>query len=930
MLSVLFSLALVGCPGGEKPEETPGGAAAVAPAPKSEMEQARALFALGDAQGALKHAEVWLSEHADDDAAWDLVELAAVRANDAAGLVDRLSADQALGGRADRHHALRGALAVLASRPADALVAARALATLAPGDSAALYAGAIALGAPTPEGLPPTTLLLLAAQADPKTKVDPTVDALPGWRLALVRAHMKEARGDRAGAIAELSRLPAGLPRLHGLPLALSTAPDAAAAWSLAETAAREASTSGDSVGAGIALDGGLPFALAGWKGDAAASVALELRKKAEEAKNTEGAAALAAVEAHASLRSGQPLAARAAAAVAAAGTTGKGRGSWEVVLSSAAIGDAAGVDGAVAGLAEPRASAARDLALVLRGGDKLPGAGLEGDDAALVALLAAGWLNDPSAAAARADVATSPDLKLWGAAWASSTSLSAAGGTALSSEAGAREFLKSGGGAAIVSDHPNSVAWNAVIAGEAGAPGAGVAAWARARTALAAGDVVTAANEYAAFSLAAPDWRTGPWAPVLTLDGVGPEFLPVDSERVRAAADPVTPAVVLHGWSHRRETTRALWRAGTPPLGAAATAAQADTVWDAAARYRYESLKWLATNGAYPLAARDALTAAEAAAGLTRPPVPDLVGLRAALDSAAVISFRTLPGMVEILFVTPSSGKLVRLKPQTVEAMTGWTRAVSAGDGGIADGDRLRAAVLDSANDVLSGLGRFYVLGPTPLGSFAINSLPEQGDGLRFLADIRSVSYYPDFDAVVATPLPPQDEFQHTLVALCATPIEAEMIRRLFPNSMVLEGPAATVAAWKANAGGARFVHIGDFPMGPAGGWQLADAELTLREAASTKLTARGGYVSGGPDPLGSQARLAALRRAGLQDFLLGAPAVDTAFHQRLVGHFWEGVNRRYTASRSFYDSRATTLKEFDAGNRPVNWVRYLIAGKP
>ena len=930
MLSVLFSLALVGCPGGDKPAETPTVAAPVAPPPQTEIEQARALFATGDARGALKHAELWLVEHADDDAAWDLVELVAVRANDAAGLVDRLSADQALGGRAERHHALRGALAVLASRPADALVAARALATLAPGDSAALYAGAIALGAPTPEGLPPTTLLLLAAKADSKTTVDPAVDALPGWRIALVRAHMKEARGDRAGAIAELSRLPAGLPRLQGLPLALSTAPDAATAWSLAEAAAREASTSGDSVGAGSALDSGLPFALAGWKGDAAASVALDLRKKAEEAKNPEGASALAAVEAHASLRSGQPLAARAAATLAIAGTTGKARGSWEMALASAALGDAAGVDGAVAGLAEPRAGAARDLALVLRGGDKLPGAGLEGDEAALVALLAAGWLNDPATAAARADAATSPDLKLWGAAWASATNLTEAGGASLTAEAGVRQFLKSGTGAAIVSDHPNSVAWNAVMAGDAGAPGAGVAAWARARTALAAGDVVTAANEYAALSQAAPDWRTGPWAPVLLLDGVGPELLSVDSERVRAAADPVTPAVVLHGWSHRRETTRALWRAGTPPLSAAASPAQADAVWDAAAKYRHESLKWLATSGAFPVAARDALAAAETAAGLSRSPIPDVASLRATLDSAAVISFRTLPGLVEILFVTPAGGKLVRLKPQTVEAMIAWTRAVSAGDGGIADGDRLRAAVLDSANDVLSGLGRFYVLGPTPLGSFAINSLPEQGDGLRFLADIRSVSYYPDFDAVVAPPMPPQDEFQHTLVALCATPIEAEMIRRLFPGAMVLDGPGATVAAWKANAGTARFVHIGDFPMGPAGGWQLADGELTLREAASTKLTARGGYVSGGSDPVGAQARLAALRRAGLQDFLVGAPAVDTAFHQRLVAHFWEGVNRRYSASRSFYDSRSTTLKEFDAGNRPVNWVRYLIAGKP
>lgn len=930
MLSVLFPLVLLACPGDETPAETPTTAAPVVAKAKSDIEVARADFATGAAASALKHAEAWLAVHPDDDAAWELVELAAVRANDAGGLVDRLSADQALGGRGDRHHALRGALALLANRPADALVAARALASTAVGDSAALYAGALALGAPTPEGLDATTLLLVAAQSDPKTPIDPAVDALPGWRVALVRARLKETRGDRAGAVAELAKLPAGLARLQGLPLALSTAADATAAWVAADAAAREAMALGDSVGAGQALDLGLGYAITGWKADGAALLAQELRKKAEEAKNPEGVSALAAVEAQAFLRSGQPSAARAAATLAAAGTAGKARGSWELTLSCAALGDAACIDGAVAGLAEPQAAAARELGAVLRGGDSLPGAGLEGDQSALVALLAAGWLDDPAAAIARVDVATSPDLQLWGAAWGSPTTLPGAGAASFQAEAGARTFLGSGKGGALASDHPNTAAWNAVIAGEAGAPGSGLAAWARARTALAAGDVVAAAKEYGAMSATAPQWRTGPWTPVLKLDGAGPELLATDAERVRAAADPVTPAIVLHGWSHRREAAVGLWHGGASPLLPSVAPAQAAAVWDAAAKYRYDGLKWLALGEAFPTASRDALATAEGAAGLLHTSLPDVVTVRSALEASAIVSFRQLPGMVEILFVTPSSGKLVKVKPQTVEAMNAWTRGVSAGDAGIAAGDRLRTALLDSADDVLSGLGRFIVLGPPPFGSFAINSLPEQADGLRFLADIRSVSYYPSFDALIAPPPPPIEEYQQTLVALCASPVEGEMIRRLFPGAMVLEGPTATVAGWKTNAGAARFVHIGEFPAGPTGGWQLADGELTVGDVANTPLTARGGYVSGGADPVAAQVRLTAVRRAGLQDFLVGAAAVDPAFHERLVAHFWEGVNRRYTASRSFYDSRSTTLKEFDAGNRPVNWVRYLVAGKP
>jgi hypothetical protein len=61
-----------------------------------------------------------------------------------------------------------------------------------------------------------------------------------------------------------------------------------------------------------------------------------------------------------------------------------------------------------------------------------------------------------------------------------------------------------------------------------------------------------------------------------------------------------------------------------------------------------------------------------------------------------------------------------------------------------------------------------------------------------------------------------------------------------------------------------------------------------------------------------------------------VGAPAVDPAFHDRMVSGYWEGVNRRYSATRSFNDSRGSAMKVFETGNRPANWVRYLVAGKP
>lgn len=933
MLTLLLSAVLIGCPGDDGSVQPPTDGVAVpieASKPKEGLAGAKDTFAAGDPAAALKLAEAWLATHPTDDATWDFVELAAIRSGEAGALVDRLSADQAIGGRADRHHALRGAMAIAASRPADALVAAAALATAAPGDSAALIAQAVALGAPVPAGIDAATAALLAAQSDATAAIDPLVESLPGWRVALERAKLKHARADLSGANAELAKLPAGLPRLAGLPLLLLVAPDDASAWAASDTAAREALAVGDAEGAAQALELGLPAAYRGWKAEAAAAAAAEMRKALTEAKNTEGAAALAVIQADASIRAGMPGAAREAATFAASSTRSKAKAAWQLAVAGAALGDAASIDAQISSLKEPEATAARELAAVLRGGSHIPGLGLDTERSAHLALLSAGWLDDASDAIRVALSSTSPDLRTWATAWSAEGFPADATGGARS-EASARAFLTGNSSLPVEGDHPDTAAWNAVIRNDPAQQGGGVTAWARARIALAATDAASAAREYGTLALAAPAWRTGPWRPILTLDGPPPELLVADSELIRTSVDPFTPAVAVHGWSHRRTAQEALWHAGSSPIPVTATPEQSAAAWDAAARYRYLSLQWLSGGAAFPTAARDALSAAEKAAGLTAFQSPNVTALRGALDSTAIISFRPLAGAVEVLYVTPDGGKLRMLKPQTGEAIWAWQRSVSAGEAGVTAGDKLREAVFDGALEVLTGIGKFLVVGPPPYGTFAINALPEQRDGLRFLADIRSVSVYPDFDSVAEAPPKPNEEFQQTLVALCANPVEADTIRRIYPSAMVLEGPQATAAAWQANAGGSRFLHIGDFPAGPSGGWQLADGELTVGAFASTPLVARGAYVGGGSDPDVAYARLVAAHRAGLRDFLVGAAGPDPTFHERVQRQFWEGMNRRYTSSRSFYDARLVAVKDGgDIAKRPGNWVRYLIYGRP
>ena len=210
MLHALLLLPLLGCTGmpdlaGLFGDDAPVAAAPVAPPPKDTAAQVadiRGLLRAGKAAEAAKAAEALLAAHPEDDAVWELVEVAAIRGGVAAELVDRLSADKAIGGRADRHHVLRGVLAVEAARLGDAITAARALRTVAPGDAAALFALAIARGAPAPSDLTDGERGLVAL-ADPTVPLSPAAEALPGWRAALVRADARLARGDRAGAAIE-------------------------------------------------------------------------------------------------------------------------------------------------------------------------------------------------------------------------------------------------------------------------------------------------------------------------------------------------------------------------------------------------------------------------------------------------------------------------------------------------------------------------------------------------------------------------------------------------------------------------------------------------------------------------------------------------------------------------------------------------------
>lgn len=933
----LADLGIPGLGGDDAPKP-----AAPAPAPQKDaagqLADARKLLLAGKAADALAAAEKTLAAAPQEDAAWDLVELAALRAGRSAELVDRLSADKAIGDRVDRHHALRGVLAVEAGRLGDALTSAKALQSTAPGDSAALVALAVARGAPLPEGLPAGTVALVAARGG-AGPLAPEVEALPGWRAALLRADLLLERGDLAGAALTVARVEAAGPlaaqRLAALRIRAAASPDEA--WTAVDPAVKAALEAGDGVGAAELLDAALPASLAGWKGAELSDAAGKVRKQLLEGKNEEGAARVAAVEADAALRAGRPLQAREAATLAAANAAAKPRASWTLALAGAALGDAAAVDAAAAALPEPRATAARDLARALRGETvTLPSAGLEGPDAALQALLALGWAADRAglAAAALPHAANAPDLALWATLAAGRAPFAAAPdapGTLLA-ELAVRASLAGGAGAALPDgSHPAAPAWSALLTNTPGPAGAGVAAWPRLRVALAAGDAAAVASELGTLSIAVPAWRSGPWAPLLALDGPTLADVGADVAATVKLSDPLPAAVVTHGWAHRDAGARIGWAHGVAPFSASATPDQRAAVWDAHARYRAGVLAWAAGRGGWPAEALAALDAAEGAAGLKNFQSPSLAALRASLEGSALFSLRELPGgATEALVLTREGGKLVTLKPTFAKDAAVFLTALRRGDAAVPLGDRLRSQLVDPQMDVLIGIGRYVVVGAPPLGLLPIEAMPEQSDGLRFLASIRHVGHEPDLDAFSSQGPAEEPEWGLTMLALVATPAEGATLQQVYPDARVLVGKDATLAAWREQAPKARFLHVGALPASPGGGVRLADGDLTLAEIAATPLLATSVSVAA-PDLDVASGRVTALRRAGVRDVLVQGPSADAGFDDRLLLHFWEGVNRRFNASRSLSEARSLAIRESgDPFPGPGTWGAWFVSGRP
>ena len=967
-MGLLLLTVVLGCGllDGDEASSTAETVAPVAANPNSAAEEAIQGGKYREAVGQLQKR---VAEAPEDDKAWDLLELSMRRTGTPGEWVDSLSADQALGGRAEKHHVLRGTLALLAGRPADAVIAARAAASAAAADSAVLYYRAIAAGIAAPPDAPAVALALNEAlnptvapapmapgrkpekvatdvEKSPGAEVAPPtppalpaeVEALAGWRAAELRAELKLAANDRAGATAEADKMaPGGRVAGHLAALIRLKAADGVTAAQPVLEAALKAAGEGDPGGLVPLLEGAAPVWLKAWEGPAF----YEIVKNQRKAAKNETVGVLAAMEAEQALRAGKPALTLVAATVLAEvdkSEAGKAEAAWWRGLGSAALGNAAGTASAAA----DATGAAKAALLVLSGAMNgepatLPVAGLPPSRVAVHTALVHQFQPHPEALAAAVDAAKQSgavvtDLELLvRVSGREPITVTETDSAPLRSEAAVRSWLKDRAATTTpTGDHPATAGWTALISGTPAAAGVGVDAWARARTAVAAGDAPLAAREYGTLALAEPAWRAGPWRSLLVLNAPNLDEVDGDFSNFAPGFDSVTVMTNVHGWAHRRATAERRWRYGIAPLAPATKPEVSQALWEAVAARRYAELRWASGHGAWPAEAQTALTKAEAEAGLRAFQSPSLTTFREALSGQAVFSFRERPSGLELLLITEAGGRVTQVPADRLGQVRSYFAGVQSGKVDIRIGDRVRQWLLDGSNDLLLGIGRYVLVGDGELGLMPLTALPEQEDGLRFLIAVRFIGFEPTFDAFLPVQKDAFAEFKTDMYAICADQPEAQGILATFPNARVVVGETASVESWRAEAGTARFIHIGNLPSSPDGaGFKLANGtSLTLAEIAATRIHAEVVFV-GAPSPDVAYSRIAALQHAGAVNLVGSAWTNTREVQEAFLASFWDTVSGRVATSRAISEARAHAVGVKDVSTTPPpGWASFFMMG--
>lgn len=874
-----------------------------------------------------------------------------------------------------------------------------------------------------------------------------------GWRAGLLRAEALAEWGELAEALKELEavvrsgEVDAVIQGNLARALVASRAAGAKGAppvglldggrW--AAEAARRAAAQGDAQALSKALELALSGLLRGGRADEAAGLVAELRETLDKL-GVEGAAAesLAAQHATVALAAGRPLAARAA--LDAAGEPSEDL-RWTALWVAWTLRDPAALATHADKLSGPRGQVAKAMVAALDGriddaAGLLPSTGLKPRDALYTAQLAASLAGDRAPdrladAVKHADtvgdlglrIATRLELEdavrhtgpaLATAQRAAVSRLAPAGpaGQALRVELAVREVLATGKARLPEGELPAlAKAWRSAVEGQSAmVTGSGVApivAFSEGRVKRASGDAGAAAAYRRALE-SLPLHRRGRLASGTALDGS--QGLPIFDDLVELAKgkpseNALAAGVVLHELGHRERTIREGLADGRDRfVGLAADKREA--LLDAAAGARAGVTRWLAGTAPFPSALLEALEAAETAAAedarfgalVLQAATPDLAAITKEHNRLAMLSYVERRGRVLGLAISPDGGLLRDHGPAAAvrrasDQHMGALLASAQRDGRAshAAGNELRRVLVDPYAGVLTGHGWYLVVGPGHLQRYSFSTFPEQANGLRWLADIRTIGnlprlglvpvaeeefdpdgYDPDYlmlgepqDGEEPEPEPETPKAKAKAKAKSKSKskaeAEAEDAAGLLEDGQIVmrcrsevEGPQEFAAGRRhfepafleqctgvyANskrllglAPKARYLHIGGVPAAGSGGFKLADRELGLEEIRRLEMVAELVVITASATPEVQRRRAQAFLDAGAKAVMVSSWDVEKDALERMMDGFWAALNRDRPVARAVADARDSLMRDSLLGedlDDPALWGSLVLYTTP
>ncbi len=274
--------------------------------------------------------------------------------------------------------------------------------------------------------------------------------------------------------------------------------------------------------------------------------------------------------------------------------------------------------------------------------------------------------------------------------------------------------------------------------------------------------------------------------------------------------------------------------------------------------------------------------------------------------------------------------------------------------------GNKINLMLFRPFEKELAGYARYIVIGSDELLSFSLSTLPEQQDGLRYMAEKRVITASPSFPELLRS-APELGSFSPDIMAFADPdsevdeteeddvlgrgkknqPVAFEVISLHFrpDNRQILLGKTAETAKYTDMASGTRYIYLSGIEATADGGFKLADGDLTLSQVQSQSLKATTVFLGYNPDNSLQLKRVRAFMNAGARSVVVMSWELPEKVERFILDKVFETLNRdesiskalkegRKEYSKSLNKSRNTTSKT--VVNNPGIWGAFYLFGRP